>query len=91
MGTNGTGVPRKLKVNVRDDGPVTLLRVAKERRSEVSTKRGHGKDTPKQEKTEKKIKRDEETDDGKEQKHNHLTTAFATTSNEADNSSNNDE
>ena len=49
------------------------------------------KDAPKQEKTEKKIKRDKETDDGKEQKRNRLTAAFATTSNEADNSSDNDE
>ena len=49
------------------------------------------KDAPKQEKTEKKIKRKEETNDGKEQKRNHLTATFATTSNEADNSSNNDE
>ena len=41
MRTNGIGVPRKLEVNGRDNGSVTLLRVAKERHSEVSTKRGH--------------------------------------------------
>ena len=40
MGTNGTGVPRKLEANVRDVGSITLLRVAKGRRSKVSTKRG---------------------------------------------------
>ena len=41
MGTNGTGDPRKLEENVRDDGSVTLLRVAKGRQSEVSTRNGH--------------------------------------------------
>ena len=49
------------------------------------------KDAPKQEKTDKKIKREEETNDGKERKRNHLTAVFATTSNEADNSSDNNE
>ena len=49
------------------------------------------KDALEQEKTEKKSKREEETDDGKERKRNHLTAAFATTSNEAYNSSDNDE
>ena len=56
-----------------------------------SNKKGTRKDAPKQEKTEKKIKRDEETDDGKERKCNHLTAAFATMYNEANNSSDNDE
>ena len=41
METNGTGVPRKLEENVRDVGSVTPLRVVKEKRSEVSTNRGH--------------------------------------------------
>ena len=40
METNGTGVPRKLEVNVRDVGSVTPIRVVKGRRSEVSTKMG---------------------------------------------------
>ena len=41
METNGTGVPRKLGENVRDDGSVTLLRVVKRRHSEFSTRNGH--------------------------------------------------
>ena len=41
MGTNGTGVPRKLEENVRDDGSITLMRVAKGRHSEVSIRNGH--------------------------------------------------
>ena len=41
MGTNGTGVPRKLEENVRVDGSVNLLRVVKGRHSEVSTRKGH--------------------------------------------------
>ena len=49
------------------------------------------KDAPKQEKTEKKTKKEAEADGGKERKRNRLTTAFATTSNEEDNYSNNDE
>ena len=49
------------------------------------------KDGPKQEKTEKKTKKEAETDGGKEQKRNRLTAAFATTSNEEDNYSDNDE
>ena len=43
METNGTGVPRKQEVNVRDVGSATTHRVVKGRRSEVSTKRGHVK------------------------------------------------
>ena len=54
-------------------------------------KKGTPKDAPKQEKFEKKSKRKEETDDGKERKHNRLTAAFATTYNEANNSSDNEE
>ena len=41
MGTNGTGAPRKLEENVRDDGSVTLLRVVKGRHIEASTRNGH--------------------------------------------------
>ena len=53
-------------------------------------KKGTPKDAPKQEKFEKKSKRKEETDDGKERKCNRLTAAFATTYNEANNSSDNE-
>ena len=53
-------------------------------------KKGMPKDAPKPEKFEKS-KRKEETDDGKERKHNRLTAAFATTYNEANNSSDNEE
>ena len=49
------------------------------------------KETPKQEKTEKKNKRDGENADDKERKCNQLTTTFATMYNEANNSSENDE
>ena len=41
METNGTGVPRKQEVNVRDVGSATTHRVVKGKHSEVSTKRGH--------------------------------------------------
>ena len=54
-------------------------------------KKGMPKEAPKPEKPEKKSKRKEETDDGKERKRNRLTAAFATTYNEANNSSDNEE
>ena len=88
MGTNSTGDPRKLEENVRDDGSVTLLRVAKGRHSEVSTRNGTRKDH-----TDTRENRKEDQEGmkkpmmGKNKKHNRLTTTFTTTSNEADNSS----
>ena len=54
-------------------------------------KKGMSKDTPKPEKVEKKSKRQEETKDEKGRKYKRLTAAFATTYNEANNSSDNDE
>ena len=39
--TNGIGVPKKLEVNVRDAGSVTLPQVAKGRHSKVATRKGH--------------------------------------------------
>ena len=97
METNGTGVPRKLEVNVRDVGsinpppppPPPLSCEGKAFRG--FNKRGTCKETPHQEKTEKKNKRDEENDNDKEQKRNRLTAAFATAYNEANNSSENEE
>ena len=41
METNGTDVPRKLEVNVKDVGSVTTHQVVKGKHSKVSTKRGH--------------------------------------------------
>ena len=54
-------------------------------------KKGMRKDAPKQDKSEKKTKRNEENDNGKERKCNRLTATFATAYNEANNSSENDE
>ena len=54
-------------------------------------KRGMLKEATKPEKGEKKSKRQEETVDEKERKYKRLTTTFATTYNEANNSSENDE
>ena len=54
-------------------------------------KKGMSKDTPKPEKVKKKSKRQEETEDEKGRKYKRLTTAFATTYSEANNSSDNDE
>ena len=57
----------------------------------IFKKMGMSKDTPKPEKVEKKSKRQEETKDEKGRKYKRLTAAFATTYNEANNSSDNDE
>ena len=54
-------------------------------------KRGMSKEAPKSDKGEKKSKRQEEIEDEKGRKYKQLTTAFATTYNEANNSSENDE
>ena len=54
-------------------------------------KKGILKEAPKPEKGEKKSKRQEETEDEKGRKYKQLTVAFATTYNEMNNSSENDE
>ena len=54
-------------------------------------KKGMLKEAPKPEKVEKKSKRQEETKDEKGRKYKRLTAAFATTYNEANNTSDNDE
>ena len=54
-------------------------------------KKGMLKEAIKPEKVEKKSKRQEETEDEKGRKYKRLTAAFATTYNEANNSSDNDE
>ena len=57
----------------------------------VFKKKGMLKEAPKPDKVEKKSKRQEETEDMEGRKYKRLTTAFATTYNEANNSSENDE
>ena len=54
-------------------------------------KKGMLKEAPKPEKVEKKSKRQEETEDEKGRKYKRLTTTFATTYSEVNNSSDNDE
>ena len=54
-------------------------------------KKGMLMEAPKPEEVEKEIKRQEETEDEKGRKYKQLTTTFATTYNEANNSSDNDE
>ena len=66
MGTNGTGVQRKLDENVRDNGSNPLPESCKGKTFRGFNKKWTRKDALKQEKTETKIKREEETDDGKE-------------------------
>ena len=91
METNGTGAPKRQKVNVRDVGSVTPQLVVKGRHLKVSRKKGMLKEAPKPEKVEQKSKRQEETEDEKGRKYKQLTAAFATTYNEGNNSSDNDE
>ena len=89
--TNGIGVPKKLEVNVRDAGSITLPQVAKGRHSKVATKKGHLRMQLNKRDLIGRRKKKEETVDGKERKRNQLTTAFTTTYNEANNSSDNEE
>ena len=94
MGTNCTGVPRKLEETGGKCEGQWVHHPPESCKGEAFrgfNKKWTRRDALKQEITEKKMNREEETNDGKEQKHNHLTAAFATTCNEAENSSDNDE
>ena len=93
--TNGIGAPKKQELNVSDAGSVTPPPpppASCERKAfKGFKKKGMLKEAIKPEKVEKKSKRQEETEDEKGRKYKRLTAAFATTYNEANNSSDNDE